>query len=106
MNSFLRAPLARSLILSLCLLSLAACDDGEEDKRKAEAQRQLQAQLQMEQAQRRRAEQAVIAAEESRSTWIYGISGGACAACVLVGLLGVYIGSRPLKRSGKEGQDG
>ena len=100
MRPFRRACVACLLIVSICLVPLVSCyDEDEENKRQAEAQRQLQAQLEEEHARRCQAEQA-------QSTWTIGIGAGACVACVIVGLVGVAIGSRALKRSGKEGTDG
>jgi hypothetical protein len=99
----LRAYLARFLIVCVCLVPLFACDEDDESTTKAQAQRHLQAQLEQEQVQRHRAEQAVVAAEESRNTWVIGVGMGAFAVCLITAMIGIHIGSRAVKRSGKEG---
>jgi hypothetical protein len=102
----LRAYLARILIVCVCLVPLAACDEDDDSTTKAQAQRQLQAQLEHEQAQRYRAEQAAVAAEESRNAWVIGVGLGAFAACLITAMIGIHIGSRAVKRSGKDGTNG
>ena len=67
---------------------------------------QLQLQLAAEQTQRARAEQEAVAAEQSRTTWITGLIAGSIVVCVVIGLLGIHIGSRARRRSRKEAQDG
>ena len=111
MKAFLRTPAVRLLILCTCLTPLIACDENAtpaKDQHQADAQRQaeLQAQLLAEQSQRRQAEAAVALAEQSRTTWIFGVGAGACLACVFVGMAGIYIGSRALRRGAKESKDG
>jgi hypothetical protein len=102
-----RAHAIRLLLVAVCALLLFACDeDDAKKKREAEAQRQLQAQLEEEQAQRRRAEQAVLAAEQSNHTKIIAVVAGSCIVVFLVGLAGIAIGSRAHRRSGKEVKDG
>ena len=99
-----RACLARVPIF-ICIVSLAACyDEDQENQHQAAAQ--LQAQVQEEQARRSQAEQAARSAEQSRAGWIAGVSAGAFGACVIVGMLGVHIGARARRRSGKEASDG
>ena len=105
MKAFLRTPAVRLLILCLCLTALIACDEeAEEGRHKADAQRQaeLQAQLVAEQAQRRRAEEAVVAAEQASSTKLVAVVAGSCVVILIVGMAGIAMGSRALKRSGKE----
>ena len=105
MATFLRACLARVLIVWICLAPLAACyDEDDENQRRAAAQ--LQVQIEEEQARRSQAEQAARSAEQSRAGWIAGVGAGAFGACVIVGMLGVHIGSRARRRSGKEHADG
>lgn len=105
----------RLAVLSLCVFLIAVfltvCDDRESERakaRKAEAQRQeqLQAQLRTEQAQRLAAERSAQAAASSLDAWITGLSATACAACVIVLLIGVHIGSRAVSRYRKEHHHG
>ena len=105
----------RLAALTLCVLIpsvflLTVCDGGsstQENARQAEAQRQeqIQAQLQAEQAQRLEAQDAARAAKASRNSWIGGLAGGACAACVVVLLIGIHIGARVVSRYRKEHRD-
>jgi hypothetical protein len=105
MATFLRACLAGVLIVWICLAPLVACyDEDQENQRNVEAQ--LQAQIEEEQVRRCQAEQAARSAEQSRAGWIAGVSAGAFGACVIVGMLGVHIGSRARRRSGKEATNG
>jgi hypothetical protein len=99
----LRAYLARFLMVCVCLVPLVACDEDDDSTTKAQAQRHLQAQFEQEQAQRHRAEQAAVAAEESRNTWVIGVGMGAFVVCLITAMIGIHIGSRAVKRSGKEG---
>ena len=101
-----RTHVVRLIILCAGLMPLVACDDDEARKRQADAQRQVQAQLEAEQAQRRRAEQAILSAEQAHGNWTVTVVVGACSACIIVGLAGVAIGSRALNRSRKEQRHG
>ena len=106
MKAILRTHAVRLLVVCICLLPFAACDDDEATKRQADAQRQLQAQLEEERAQRQRAEQAVLAAEQASTTKIIAIVAGSCVVVFIVGLAGIAMGSRAQRRSGKEPNHG
>jgi tetrahydromethanopterin S-methyltransferase subunit E len=102
----LRAYLARIRIICVCLVPLVGCDEDDESTTKAQAQRQLQVQLEQEQARRHQAERAAVAAEESRNAWVIGVGMGAFGACLITAMIGIHIGSRAVKRSGKEANHG
>lgn len=97
------------VILLLCLLLMAACDEREiAQKRQADAPRQLQElrhQLEQERAQRLRAEQAAAAAAQSRASWIAGLAAAGIIGCVLAGAWGIHIGSRAVAHYRKENAD-
>ena len=111
MKALLRTQVVRLTILCVCLLHLTACDEDlapTKNSAPSDSQRitQLQAQLSAEQAQRTRAEHEAVVTAQSRTTWVVSIGAGACVGCVLAGLAGIYIGSRALRRSGKEAGHG
>lgn len=95
----------------LCLVLHAAaptaCDSRSQQNTDTqdELRRQQAARLQAEQAARLQAEQAARAAEVSRGSWIVGLSAGACAASLVVLLIGVGLGSRVVRRYRKEHSD-
>ena len=85
--------------LALCILLLAVCDDRDSPQ---QTQQQREAQLQAEQDRRLEAQQAAHDAEASRNSWLTLVGAGACAACIIVLLIGIHIGSRALARYRKD----
>ena len=94
------------IAVALCISLLNVCDDRGQQQAAQQAQErrqaQAQAQLEAEQAKRLESEQAARDAEASRNSWTHRGGRGACAACIVLLLIGIHIGSRALARYRKD----
>ena len=93
------------IAILVCVGLLTVCDDRDQQQAQREQARreaQIQAQLQAEAAKAQIAQQAARQAEASRNAWLTAIGTGACAACIIVLLIGIHIGSRALARCRKD----